>query len=81
MSLLICAMSSQLTTAPVKTIENGNEPLKSDKRLEKTTINAPDASEYPEGGTKAWLTVIGTFCVFIITFGWLQSAGTATIQS
>lgn len=32
-------------------------------------------ADFPDGGTRAWLTVLGAFCSMFITFGWLQSVG------
>lgn len=38
-------------------------------------VTAPGASPFPDGGTRAWLTVLGTWCVMASTFGWIQSVG------
>lgn len=29
-----------------------------------------DASNFPDGGTKAWLNVVGGWCIFFSMFGW-----------
>lgn len=29
-----------------------------------------DASNFPDGGTKAWLNVVGGSCIFFSMFGW-----------
>ena len=34
-----------------------------------------DPASFPDGGTRAWLAVLGCFCVMTITFGWIQSVG------
>lgn len=34
-----------------------------------------DASEYPEGGLKAWLVVLGAWCALASGAGWLNSMG------
>lgn len=36
--------------------------------LEKTT-------EFPEGGTRAWMVVLGAFCVSFSTFGYMNAFG------
>lgn len=38
-------------------------------------VTAPGASPFPDGGARAWLTVLGTWCVMTSTFGWIQSVG------
>ncbi|CAI7675298.1 unnamed protein product [Penicillium discolor] len=37
-----------------------------------TTSDKPinDASNFPDGGTKAWLNVVGGWCIFFSMFGW-----------
>jgi hypothetical protein len=32
-------------------------------------------ADFPDGGTWAWLSVLGLFCSMFVTFGWLQSVG------
>jgi MFS family permease len=34
-----------------------------------------DPSQFPDGGTKAWLTVVGSFCCLFVSFGWINSIG------
>ncbi len=36
---------------------------------------AVTATEYPEGGAKAWLVVAGCFCIMVYTFGYLNTFG------
>jgi len=36
---------------------------------------AMDPSQFPDGGTKAWLTVLGGFCCLFVSFGWINSIG------
>ncbi|KAF7323715.1 MFS general substrate transporter [Mycena kentingensis (nom. inval.)] len=52
--------------------------------LEKATIGQvekmkvlplPDAAEFPEGGTRAWLTVLGAFCINFCGFGYATAFG------
>lgn len=33
------------------------------------------ATTYPEGGARAWLVVLGCFCVMFFTFGYLNAFG------
>lgn len=45
---------------------------------EKPAAAAPspmDPSQFPDGGMKAWLTVIGSFCCLFVSFGWINSIG------
>ncbi|KAJ5798012.1 uncharacterized protein N7503_007308 [Penicillium pulvis] len=40
------------------------------------TPASPNDGEYPEGGTKAWLVVLGAWCAMIPSMGLLNSLGT-----
>ncbi|KAJ5604005.1 MFS general substrate transporter [Penicillium hordei] len=42
-----------------------------------TTSDKPinDASNFPDGGTKAWLNVVGGWCIFFSMFGWANAFG------
>jgi len=31
--------------------------------------------DYPEGGQRAWLAVLGAWCVMVFTFGYLNAFG------
>ena len=40
---------------------------------EKTAVHNPwDPSEFPDGGLKAWLSVLGAFCCLFCGFGWIN---------
>ena len=32
-------------------------------------------SQFPEGGRRAWLTILGGFCCLFVSFGWINSIG------
>jgi hypothetical protein len=32
-------------------------------------------NDFPEGGQRAWLTVLGSSAIMFVTFGWLQALG------
>lgn len=52
-------------------------PLKeiNDQNIEQSSPIHP-SDEYPEGGTKAWLVVLGAWCAMIPSMGLLNSLGT-----
>ncbi|PYI29055.1 putative MFS monocarboxylate transporter [Aspergillus indologenus CBS 114.80] len=50
------------------TISYGSESSPSEKPVH-------DASNFPDGGTKAWLNVVGGWCVFFSMFGWANAFG------
>ena len=35
-----------------------------------------DPASFPDGGTKAWLTVLGGFCCLFVSFGWINGMST-----
>jgi hypothetical protein len=37
-------------------------------------------ADFPDGGTWAWLSVLGLFCSMFVTFGWLQSVGRSFLR-
>jgi hypothetical protein len=37
-------------------------------------INAPEQVVYPEGGLRAWLVVLGSFCGILASFGFMNSS-------
>lgn len=40
---------------------------------EKPTLPKPsDPSQFPDGGLRAWLVVIGAFCCIFCSFGWVN---------
>jgi len=38
-----------------------------------------DPSSFPDGGTQAWLTVLGGFCCLFNSWGWINCIGTYLI--
>ena len=49
---------------------SGEEDITS---TEKTAVHNPwDPSEFPDGGLKAWLVVLGAFCCLFCGFGWIN---------
>ncbi|KAL3461866.1 major facilitator superfamily domain-containing protein [Aspergillus heterothallicus] len=50
-----------------------------DQEKGKTQIKAesthPDPSEFPDGGRKAWLVVIGGWCCLFCSYGWINTIG------
>lgn len=65
--------------APVSELPQTTAP--SDMEKVPTIVQAPvvppamDPSQFPDGGTKAWLTVLGGFCCLFVSFGWINSIG------
>ncbi|KPI37057.1 Riboflavin transporter MCH5 [Cyphellophora attinorum] len=59
------------------TLEKGSTTAEAVPATTTTTPNgiAIDPASFPDGGTRAWLTVLGCFCTMTITFGWIQSVG------
>ncbi|KAF2102316.1 putative MFS monocarboxylate transporter [Rhizodiscina lignyota] len=62
------------------------EPQHPDDNDEKNIVDSPtvesqkpegttDLSEFPEGGTKAWIVLFGCFCISYSTFGWPFAIG------
>jgi hypothetical protein len=45
-----------------------------DNAIEKQLQPQPH-SDFPEGGRRAWLTVLGSSAIMFVTFGWLQALG------
>jgi len=51
----------------------------------RATLNSPEESdqlelakpttEFPEGGTRAWMVVLGAFCASLATFGYMNAFG------
>ena len=56
--------------APLEANENDNEKL---QRLEQPI--APAADVPPDGGVRAWLVVLGGWCCYLSSYGWLSSIG------
>ena len=44
-----------------------------DNDAEKATQPKPPGNDAPDGGTLAWLVVLGAWCASFCTFGWLNS--------
>jgi hypothetical protein len=38
-------------------------------------MNPWHPSAFPDGGAKAWLTVLGSFCAMFVSFGWIGAIG------
>ena len=53
-----------------------DEPKEQSEPAPPPAPSAPAAVVFPDGGTKAWLTVFGTFLAMFCTFGQLNSFGT-----
>lgn len=43
---------------------------------DKALSSEHDDDVYPDGGWKAWLVVLGSFCFLFTTYGWMQTIGT-----
>jgi hypothetical protein len=41
-------------------------------------LEKQEKTSFPEGGKEAWLTVLGTFCCNMVTFGVLNTYGVST---
>jgi hypothetical protein len=42
------------------------------------SMQLPQANSPPDGGTVAWLVVLGAWCTSFCSFGWLNSMGALT---
>jgi len=68
--------SALTVDAPVSELPGITAP--SDMEKVPTIVQAPvmppamDPSQFPDGGTKAWLTVLGGFCCLFVSFGWIN---------
>lgn len=60
------------TSIPDVDLENASNP----ELKEEGQAPPPDESnvevEAPEGGTKAWLSLLGAFCAMFVSFGWVN---------
>lgn len=52
----------------------GNPNKKQEAKLRRKHVATADI-DYPDGGFRAWLVVVGTFCVMFFTFGYLNAFG------
>jgi hypothetical protein len=55
-----------------------NRPQLEDKEKEVPVGGLKGAApppSFPEGGTRAWLVVVGCFCIMFYTFGYLNAFG------
>lgn len=79
-SITTTALSVSLHDLPTSTsgrrqapqAENGSEPADHLPPPRTTLSPAPD---FPEGGSQAWLVVLGSFCIICGTFGLMSSVG------
>jgi hypothetical protein len=55
--------------------EDGEGQASSESQLQISTVDQPTKHEFPEGGTRGWLVVLGCFCVMFITFGYVNAFG------
>ena len=39
------------------------------------TLVAPNLVDFPDGGAKAWLVILGGWCCLSVSFGWITSIG------
>ena len=46
-----------------------------EKMQPSTATNPWDPSAFPDGGTEAWLVVLGAFCAMFVSFGWIGAIG------
>lgn len=57
------------------TIRPDSPPTHQEAGQPKPVPIASDPASFPDGGTKAWLSVLGCFCSMTVTLGWIQSVG------
>ena len=53
-------------------VEKSNSVTKSDEKLVSQTVKSSFSDDVPNGGTKAWLQVLGSFFLFFNTWGMLR---------
>lgn len=64
-----------------KEVEHGNVPAPIDPPADEEKAAAPpknpwaDPSSFPDGGTKAWLTIAGGSACLFVSFGWINCVG------
>ncbi|KAL7952810.1 major facilitator superfamily domain-containing protein [Trichoderma compactum] len=55
--------------------KSGVPPILQDEETAETEQRKPEEGGAPDGGTAAWLVVLGAWCVSFCSFGWLNSIG------
>lgn len=50
-------------------------PSASDLEKAPSAPAAPNPADFPDGGVKAWLCVLGGFCTIFASFGWINCIG------
>lgn len=65
----------EAVTTPManNSVREGSSPDLSDS--EKAVKDAPSQPSPPDGGSEAWLVVLGAWCTAFCSFGWLNSIG------
>ena len=45
------------------------------EKTDTVTLVAPNPVDFPDGGAKAWLVILGGWCCLFVSFGWITSIG------
>ncbi|KAH8652162.1 major facilitator superfamily domain-containing protein [Xylariales sp. PMI_506] len=74
-------MSEKTSESPMKSAGSGNDSIASgDIVSEQSKPAVAQSSDFsdapPDGGTTAWLAVLGSWCTAFCSFGWINSIGT-----
>ncbi|PQE23071.1 monocarboxylate permease protein [Rutstroemia sp. NJR-2017a WRK4] len=64
------SMSIQKPLEPPRTSDASPQPNHTEKPIPQALSQLP-----PDGGLDAWLVVLGAWCGFFVTFGWMNSVG------
>lgn len=66
---------SKSDSEDIATVVRSNDSSDVESNYEEKPLNYSDVDDFPEGGLRAWTTVIGCFCGLVACFGLLNASG------